>query len=158
MRVHKDVTPHPDGERLAVEAVRRGQRLACAVRDDGAWEVARITDALTRDELVALAVALAAMVPVDQPASGLLAWLDEPAAARVTTPHDDQDDADEDDGGRLPAGHRFPDLSWSSSALELAHRTYTSGEHNAWSIEGEQLWQQLQALPPRRRARRRVAS
>ena len=133
-------------ERLAEAAVKRGQRLACAVRDDGAWEVARITDDLSRDELVALCVALAAMVPIDQPASRLLAWVNDPAQ-----PRDHPHEFDED---RLPEGHRFPDLVWSNDSLELAHRTYTGGEHNAWSVEGERLWQIQQALPPRRRRRK----
>jgi hypothetical protein len=135
-----DVLPHPDGDRLAEVAIGRAQRLACTVRDDGAYEVARITDPLSRDELVALCVALAAMVPLDRSAAELLAWIDEPVTV--------------EDEMRLPRGHRFPDLDWTNPALELAHRTYTSGEYNAWSIEGERLWQAQQVMPPRRGRRK----
>ncbi|GAA2022408.1 hypothetical protein WDZ16_13020 [Pseudokineococcus marinus] len=69
---------HPDGEQLLEEAMPRALALAGAVRDEGVEGVAAVTDRLERDELVALAVALAALVDVDAPASDLLAWA-EPA-------------------------------------------------------------------------------
>ena len=128
------MTPHPDGEALAVAAVRRAQRLACAVRDDGAWEVARQTDDLSHVELVALAVALAAMVPLDRSAADLLAWVDGPA---------------------LPAGQRFPDLRWSDDALRLAHCAWNRGERDPWSTEGERLYQR--ARHQRRKAERKAS-
>ena len=116
-----DVLPHPDGERLAIAAVQRGQRLACAIRDEGAWEVARITDPLNRDELVALCVALAAMVPLDRSAADLLAWVDQPAVP--------------------PAGQRFPDLRWTDDALRMAHAAWARGERDPWTTEGERVYQ-----------------
>ena len=124
----RQVEPHPDGDRLADEAVQRAQRLACAVRDDGAYEVARITDPLARDELVALCVALAAMVPVDQPVSRLLAWIDQP----------------------LPEGQRFPALHWSEASMRMAHRDYNAGRRDQWAVEGERAYQKAH---PRQRGR-----
>ena len=112
-----DVLPHPDGERLAIAAVQRGQRLACAVRDEGAWEVARITDPLNRDELVALCVALAAMVPLDRSAAELLDWL-EPKPT--------------------PAG--YPELT-TDAALRQAHAAHQRGERHPWAVEGERRYQ-----------------
>ena len=133
MRRDSDVLPHPDGDRLAEVAVGRAQRLACAIRDDGAWEVARITDDLSRDELVALAVVLAAMVPLDRSVADLLAWVQQP----------------------LPAGQRFPDLRWSPEALRLAHASWNRGERDPWSTEGERLYQQ--ARHERRKAARKAS-
>ena len=131
-RRDSDVLPHPDGAELADAAVLHAQRLACAVRDDGAWEVARITDGLSRDELVALAVVLAAMVPLDRSVADLLAWINDP----------------------LPAGQRFPDLRWSPEALRLAHASWNRGERDPWSTEGERLYQQ--AAHERKKARKAV--
>ncbi|ROP45932.1 hypothetical protein [Pseudokineococcus lusitanus] len=71
-------SPHPDGEQLLQDAIPRALTLAGSIRDEGHEAVAAVTADLTRDELVALAVALAAMVDVDAPASDLLAWVDEP--------------------------------------------------------------------------------
>jgi len=129
-----DVQPHPDGDRLAEAAVQRGQRLACAIRDDGAWEVARITDPLSRVELVALCVALAAMVPLDRSVADLLAWLDD---------------------APLPVGQRFPDLAWSPDSLRMAHAAWSRGERDMWAGEGERLYQR--ARHQRRKAERQAS-
>lgn len=139
MRLHQDVLPHPDGEALAEAAVRRGQRLACAVRDDGAWEVARITDDLSRVELVALAVALAAMVPIDRPVSWLLAWLDDPS------------------GANLPEGQRFPALNWTPESLRMAHAAYFRGERDLWTVEGERTYQRARGRRRRSEAKRKAS-
>lgn len=69
--------PRPaQGGHAARDAVVRAQALACLVRDEGPDGTGAYLDALTRDELYALTVTLAAMVPVDQPAAELLAWLE----------------------------------------------------------------------------------
>ena len=65
---------HPDADALFEQAVHRGARLAGTVRNLAAWDVAQITDPLTRDQLVATIVALACMVPDDQTPAALLAW------------------------------------------------------------------------------------
>lgn len=130
----RDVEPHPDGERLAEEAVRVAQRLACAIRDDGAYEVARITDPLSREQLVALAVALAAMVPLDRPVADLLAWVDGPV---------------------LPEGQRFPELRWSEEALRMAHTAWVGGDRDPWTTEGERMYQH--ARHERRKAERKAS-
>jgi len=74
---------HQDGDRLVEEALPRALELAGSIRDEGHEAVAAVTDPLDRDELVALAVALAAMVDVDAPASDLLSWTDEPEPSRA---------------------------------------------------------------------------
>lgn len=135
-----DVLPHPDGERLAVAAVKRAQRLACTVRDDGAYEVARITDRLTRDELVALCVALAAMVPVDQTAKELLAWLNKPKPKR-----------------QLPEGHRFPLMNWSETSRRMAHAAYHRGRRDQWAVEGERAYQRERGRRRRAQVKREAA-
>lgn len=69
--------PRPtQGGRAAAMAIRRAQALACLVRDEDATATGAYLDRLTGDQLYALVVTLAAMVPVDQPAAELLGWLE----------------------------------------------------------------------------------
>ena len=73
------VVPPPQptqGTRAAVAAVERAQTIACLVRDESADSIGPYLDALTADQHYALTVALAAMVPTDQSADDLLAWLE----------------------------------------------------------------------------------
>lgn len=74
---------HPDGERLANEALPRATYLTNAIRSEGANAVAAVTDGLTRDELIALTVVLAALAPPHVPTQrpGLLNWITLPAKA-----------------------------------------------------------------------------
>lgn len=67
---------------LAEAMVPVGCQLACAVRDDPA-EVARILRQ-HRTRLDALAVVLAAMVPVDETPEHLLSWVDWPTTEPET--------------------------------------------------------------------------
>ena len=84
-------------EQRALAAVRDATHLACLVRDEGPQEV----EAFVRDhpDPLALTVALASLVPVDQPARPLLAWLrwDAPTGA---------------------------DRSWSTAPLRRLHATF----------------------------------
>lgn len=75
-----EVVPDPDGPMLARRAVARAVRLAAGIRDEGPHTVAEATDTLPRQELVALVVALAAMVPADVDPVAALAWVETPAA------------------------------------------------------------------------------
>ena len=79
------IVPPPratQGTRAAVAAIERAQNLACMVRDESADSVGPWLDKLTPAQMYALVVALAAMVPDDQPAADLLGWL-EPTLAVV---------------------------------------------------------------------------
>lgn len=67
------------------EAARRGEQaaqlvtvtceLACLVRDESRDTIAAFLDGLTVEELRALVVVQAAMIPDDQPAADLLSWV-----------------------------------------------------------------------------------
>lgn len=70
------MTRPAQGGLAARSAIVRAQALACLVRDEGPDSIGAYLDALTSDELYALTVTLAAMVPVDQPAAELLGWLE----------------------------------------------------------------------------------
>lgn len=68
--------PRPtQGGQAAAMAVPRAAALVCAVRDEGAESLAEVLDPLTRDQLYAVAVTLAAMVDPDQPVDDLLGWV-----------------------------------------------------------------------------------
>lgn len=60
---------------LAEEMTVRALELACVVRDEDADGIARWLEGVREHERTALLVALAALVPVDRPASELLAWV-----------------------------------------------------------------------------------
>lgn len=81
---NQDVLAHPDGERLAVQAVPRALKLIQIVREEGAYDVAQLTDPMPREELLALAVVLAGMVDIEKSVKELLAWL-EPVGAETAT-------------------------------------------------------------------------
>jgi len=66
------------GPMAARSAVMRAQHLAGLVRDEGPDGIGAYLDALEPDQLYALVVALAAMVPLDTPVADLLAWVDQP--------------------------------------------------------------------------------
>lgn len=70
------------GDRAAATARRRAAHLSRLVREEGADGIGAYLDALDLEDLYAITVTLAAMVPTDRPASELLAWLDrlDPAA------------------------------------------------------------------------------
>ena len=92
----RDVQPAGNGAFLGIEAVPRAVRLVRAIRDEGPHSVALETDHLDRQELIALVVALAAMVPADVDPAKALAWIDLPAAewpadllVRESARHDD---------------------------------------------------------------------
>lgn len=135
------VTPHPDGDRLAEQALSRAQRLACAVRDSIA-AVDDVTRGLDRDELVALAVALAALVDIERPASDLLTWLELPAPERASARHP----------YFLPAGYRFQADTWTTTDLRTAHAAWCAGDRDQWTKEGERVYQRRAYL--RRKAAR----
>lgn len=64
------------GPIAARSALRRAQHLAGLVRTEGPDGIGAYLDALDREQLYAVVVTLAAMVPDDVPVSELLAWLD----------------------------------------------------------------------------------
>lgn len=68
------LTPRQKGE-LAERMVPVAAELACAVREKDADGIGEILAGLDAQELTALAVVLAAMVPVDDPVSRLLGWV-----------------------------------------------------------------------------------
>lgn len=68
------------GEAAGKAALVRAQSFVCLVRDESVDGIGAWLDRLTRDALYGVTVALAAMVPVDQSAHDLLAWLPIPAA------------------------------------------------------------------------------
>lgn len=72
---------HPEGSRLIGPGITRATSLVTVVRDEGADSVARILDPCDRDQLTAVIVALAAMVPDDVPLQELLAWTKGPRPA-----------------------------------------------------------------------------
>lgn len=74
---------HPDGERLANEALPRVTYLTNAIRQEGANAVAAVTDPLTRDELVAALVVACAMIQPHVPMQRhrLLNWITLPDEA-----------------------------------------------------------------------------
>lgn len=65
----------PRAHQLAGYSIKRAQSFACLVRDEGRDGIGDFLDALTMQQLYGMTVALAAMVPVDQPAHDLLAWI-----------------------------------------------------------------------------------
>lgn len=69
--------PRPSqGGQAARDGIRRAQHLAALVRDEGPDGIGAYLDDLDQNQLYALTVTLAAMVPLDQPADDLLAWLE----------------------------------------------------------------------------------
>lgn len=78
------------GDNLPAEAVATAVRLAGAVHDDGPDEVGAILRHLTPQQLRALAVTLAAMVPVEYTPVELLAWNDHRYARPAAAPAPDR--------------------------------------------------------------------
>lgn len=76
----RGVDPAPDGDRLAERSVGRAMALITGLRDEGIYTVARATDTLNRQELVALVVALAALCPADTDPLEALTWIEVPPA------------------------------------------------------------------------------
>lgn len=64
------------GGRAAASAIARATALACMVRDESADTIGDYLDALDREQLYALTVALAAMVDPDDRVEDRLAWLE----------------------------------------------------------------------------------
>jgi hypothetical protein len=65
---------HPDGQRLARDAVHHATTLVRTIRAYGRHAVALATDSRDRDELVAIVTVLAAMCPPDTDPRIALAW------------------------------------------------------------------------------------
>lgn len=72
------------GSRAGMAALTRAQHLAGMVRDCGPDAIGAYLDNLTSDELYALTVTLAALVPIDQTPAELLDWLHHPQPHRRT--------------------------------------------------------------------------
>lgn len=74
-------TPPPpratQGGVAARSAIIRATALTCLVRDDGPDTIGAYLDDLNLDQLYALVVTLAAMVPDDQRVDDLLGWVDD---------------------------------------------------------------------------------
>lgn len=69
----------PTQDPAAVRSARiRAQHLAGLVRDEGPDGIGAYLDSLTLEQLYAVTVTLAAMVPLDTPVADLLGWLDAP--------------------------------------------------------------------------------
>lgn len=74
--------PRPvQGSRAGMAALTRAQHFACLVRDESADTIGAYLDRLEADQLYGLVVALAALVPLDEPANALLAWMSDPQDA-----------------------------------------------------------------------------
>lgn len=69
--------PHrpAQGSRAGQTALQRAQEFVGIVREEGPDGIGAYLDALDRDALYGLVVGCAAMVPLDQTPSDLLAWL-----------------------------------------------------------------------------------
>lgn len=67
---------HDPGGRVLTAAKRRAANLICLTRDESADTIGAALDRADRQDLYALCVVLAAMVPDDKPMSELLAWID----------------------------------------------------------------------------------
>src|SRR4051794_33551727 len=78
------------GDNLPTEAVATAVRLAGAVHDDGPDEVAAILRHLKPQDLRAVVVTLAAMVPVEYTPVELLAWNDNRYTQRAAAPAPDR--------------------------------------------------------------------
>lgn len=77
---------HPHGSRLVPPALSRATSLVSIVRDEDAAAVARIIDPLSWEQMAALVVVLAAMVPDDRSVEDLTAWVHEqPTAIRAVS-------------------------------------------------------------------------
>lgn len=70
------------GGTAARAAIARAQRLAGMVRDESTDTIGPYLDAMDLDQLYAIVVTLAAMVPLDTPVDELLGWL-EPLGAEL---------------------------------------------------------------------------
>lgn len=70
------MTPREAGT-LAHHSLNRATELVVRVRDEGVDSIAELLDPLDRQALYGLTVALAALVPDDQPRDVLLAWMDD---------------------------------------------------------------------------------
>lgn len=70
------------GGKAARAAIARAQRLAGMVRDESTDTIGPYLDAMDLDQLYAITVTLAAMVPLDTPVDELLGWL-EPLGAEL---------------------------------------------------------------------------
>jgi hypothetical protein len=74
---------HPEGHALVVPALNRAVALVGIVREADANAVARIIDPLDWEQLAAVLVVLAAMVPDDRTVPELTAWVHERAVPPV---------------------------------------------------------------------------
>lgn len=66
---------HPDGARMVQPALTRALALVGTVRDRSANDVATVLDRLDRQQMYAVVVVLAALVPDDQTVPQLTAWV-----------------------------------------------------------------------------------
>ena len=73
---------HPHGARLVPPALARATSLVSIVREEDAAAVAGILDPLTWEQMAAVVVCLAAMVPDDQSVHDLTAWVTDPPLLR----------------------------------------------------------------------------
>ena len=111
-------------------AVKDGLELVGIVRDYGVDTITEFVRQRDRHQLEAMAVALAAMVPDDQPVSALLAWIEPPPTPRVLP---------------VPTPRRLPPsvpadseygTSWLDDRVRKECGTHTA--HNRHTSRGEQ--------------------
>lgn len=147
------VHPHPHSDELWDAAVPRATRLAYAVHTQGAWDVAQITDPLRADtdELVALAVALAAMVDIDKTPAELLAWYDNPL--HVVRGTDDEPRRNP----RTPTDTKYANHPWTDDELREAHAAHVRGRHPK-TTAGEVEYQRRRHLKNKARKQQEAAA
>lgn len=98
-------------DRLADISVTRAATLACMVREEGVATIGAFLDRLDRQALYGLAVAAAAMVPVDQSASDLLAWV------------------------------TWDDCNWTPENVRACHAAHNRGLRDDLTVAGERVYQ-----------------
>lgn len=108
---------------LLDEALAPAAALVCAVREDPTEVHSILLDRTTIEQLHALAVVLACMVPDDKPLTDLLAWTREPAPT-----------------------------VWDEPRRREAHRLYAAGRRDARTVEGERAYQRARKRPRKRAA------
>ena len=104
---------------------RAVQLVAITPGDGDAGDVARLTAALDRRQLIALAISCAAMVDPSRPVSELLAWMDPSPPVWESTTAD----------GRVQ--------TWTEPDLRRAHAAYARGVRTPYVAEGERVYQRL---------------
>lgn len=118
--------PHPLPDAVLADLDDRAVQLVAVTYGEGdAGDVASLTAALDRQQLIGLAISCAAMVDPSKPLSELLAWM---------TPQDPVCESTTADGVAR---------AWTEPELRRAHAAYVRGVRTPYVATGERLYQRL---------------